>query len=208
MIEAGIFSSEASFDKRYIPDHEKLAEVVRYLKDLGIRVVLTSGSFDLLHIGHILYLEAARACGDMLIVGVDSDERIRQRKGPTRPIVLEQERMRILASLRAVDIITAEKADGDGWQLFKKIRPNVLVVSRSTGDATFGEELVNELKRYCDEVKVLPPQAETSTTARVRSLMVNGITQVSPKILAAIMPEFASLLDKTVKNVLAEEEKK
>jgi len=80
-INAGIFGDSTSFEHRYISDHDKLSELVGYWKKLGLRIVLTSGTFDLFHIGHAQYLEKAKALGDVLIVGVDSDEKVRKRKG-------------------------------------------------------------------------------------------------------------------------------
>ena len=76
------------------------------LRDLGQTVVLTSGSFDILHEGHSLYLEAAREAGDFLIVGVDSDEKVRARKGPSRPAVPEEERLRMVTHQRGVGLVT------------------------------------------------------------------------------------------------------
>lgn len=92
-LNAGIFGDKTSFEDRYIPDHVKLVELVGYWKKLGLKIVLTSGTFDLFHIGHAQYLEKAKEMGDVLIVGVDSDARVKKRKGPERPIVPENERV-------------------------------------------------------------------------------------------------------------------
>lgn len=72
----------------------------------GRRVVVTNGAFDLLHAGHVAYLQAARALGDILIVGLNSDASVRGYKGPTRPIVPEAQRAFVLAALRCVDYVT------------------------------------------------------------------------------------------------------
>ncbi len=72
----------------------------------GARVVLANGCFDVLHVGHVRYLEAARALGDLLVVGVNSDEQVHALKGKGRPFVPERERAEIIASLRAVDLVT------------------------------------------------------------------------------------------------------
>jgi rfaE bifunctional protein nucleotidyltransferase chain/domain len=72
----------------------------------GARVVFANGCFDVLHVGHVRYLEGARALGDLLIVGVNSDEQVRRLKGAGRPFVSERERAEVVASLRAVDLVT------------------------------------------------------------------------------------------------------
>jgi rfaE bifunctional protein nucleotidyltransferase chain/domain len=90
----------------------------------GRRVVLANGCFDLLHVGHVRYLEDARALGDVLIVGINGDASVRRLKGPGRPLMLATERAEILASLRAVDhvvVFDADTADG----LIGLLRPDV-----------------------------------------------------------------------------------
>src|ERR687883_103133 len=72
----------------------------------GARIVFANGCFDILHVGHVRYLEAARALGDLLVVGINTDEQVRRLKGPGRPFVPERERAELIASLRAVDLVT------------------------------------------------------------------------------------------------------
>ncbi len=95
-----LFQGTSNFAARYIPDYAKLYRTGRALQDRGYRIVLTSGSFDILHEGHSRYLEAARDHGDFLVVGVDSDERVRLRKGDGRPAVPELERLRMITHQR------------------------------------------------------------------------------------------------------------
>ena len=85
LVNSGLFADASNFDLRYVPDYARIGAIVDALRTLGLRVVLTSGSFDIIHEGHSMYLEAARRFGDFLIVGVDSDDKIRDRKGPHRP---------------------------------------------------------------------------------------------------------------------------
>src|SRR5579871_4469856 len=85
---------------RYIESFSKLEEIVKALRVIGAKIVLTQGTYDFIHIGHFLYLEKARSYGDILIVGVDNDEKVRQRKGPDRPIVSEKERVQMLTHVR------------------------------------------------------------------------------------------------------------
>jgi D-glycero-beta-D-manno-heptose 1-phosphate adenylyltransferase len=89
-----------------ILDRNRLIARVAIAKKHGARVVLANGCFDLLHVGHVRYLEAARALGDLLVVGVNADEQVRKQKGEGRPFVGERERAEIIAGIRAVDIVT------------------------------------------------------------------------------------------------------
>jgi D-glycero-beta-D-manno-heptose 1-phosphate adenylyltransferase len=89
-VGSGILGSDVSFEDRLVPSLEEMARKVEHLKGLNARVVLTSGSFDLIHLGHVKYLTRAKQLGDVLVVGVDSDAKIRGRKGPGRPMVPER----------------------------------------------------------------------------------------------------------------------
>lgn len=90
---------------QFIP-FDDLAELGARLRAARQRVVFTNGHFDLLHVGHLRYLQAARALGDVLIVGINDDASTRRRKGPTRPIVPETERAELIAGLDCVDFVT------------------------------------------------------------------------------------------------------
>lgn len=169
-INTGIFGDSTSFEHRYIPDHEKLEELVIYWKKLGLKIVLTSGTFDLFHIGHAQYLERAKALGDLLIVGVDSDLKVKERKGPSRPIVPESERVQILSHCRHADVITLKGINDPKNHLIRIISPDILVVSESTQHAD-GE--VDEKSKYCGEIVVLEPQSETSTSAKLRLIQIS-----------------------------------
>lgn len=92
----------------------------------GQRVVFTNGCFDLLHVGHVTCLEEARAQGDVLVVGLNSDASVRRLKGPTRPIVPQEQRARVLAGLAAVDYVVLFDADTP-IELIRSIEPDVLV---------------------------------------------------------------------------------
>ncbi len=89
-----------------ILERNRLIARVAIARKGGARVVFANGCFDLLHVGHVRYLEAARALGDLLVVGVNSDEQVRALKGEGRPAVPERERAEVVAGLRAVDWVT------------------------------------------------------------------------------------------------------
>ncbi|KYG68386.1 glycerol-3-phosphate cytidylyltransferase [Bdellovibrio bacteriovorus] len=96
------------------------------LRSQGKKVVFTNGCFDLLHVGHVRYLQEAKALGDVLVVGVNSDASVKKLKGPTRPVQIENDRAEILAALGAVDftvIFTEETPEN----LIHRVRPDILV---------------------------------------------------------------------------------
>lgn len=92
-------------DERVL-DRTTVIDRVRAARDRGLTVVLANGCFDVLHAGHVRYLEAAKAIGDILVVGINSDEQVARLKGVGRPLLPESERAEIVAALSAVDLVT------------------------------------------------------------------------------------------------------
>lgn len=186
-----ILSPAASFDERFIPDLEHLKEAVRALQESGYKVVLTQGVYDLIHEGHGRYLELAKQQGDILVVGVDTDELTRKRKGDNRPVVPESERLRTLAFLRSVSILTLrtlKEAEKDIGYLHKAIRPDVFVMSHSTKDFPVSEK--EKIEKYVGKVVIFEPQAQTSTSARIRHLMIDGADELKKNIIKAMEDHF------------------
>lgn len=105
---------------------KKLSATVRRLKALGKRVAFTNGTFDILHLGHVTYLQKARACADVLIVGVNTDRSVKTYKDPTRPVNPQQDRIKVLTALACVDyaILFNEPTP---LKLIQAIKPDVLV---------------------------------------------------------------------------------
>src|SRR5437764_1425576 len=89
-----------------ILDRNRVIARVAIARRHGARIVLANGCFDILHVGHVRYLEAAKGLGDLLVVGINSDEQVRRLKGTGRPFVPERERAEVIASLRVVDLVT------------------------------------------------------------------------------------------------------
>ena len=89
-----------------ILDRNRLIARVAIARKSGARIVFANGCFDILHVGHVRYLEGARSLGDLLVVGINTDEQVRRLKGEGRPLVTERERAEIIAGLRAVDFVT------------------------------------------------------------------------------------------------------
>ena len=105
------------------------------------KLVFTNGCFDILHRGHVEYLAFARAQGDALCVGLNSDASVRRNKGPSRPINREQDRAYVLGSLRAVDFIVIFD-DNEPRELIAEILPHVLVKGRDWAHYVSGREIV------------------------------------------------------------------
>jgi D-beta-D-heptose 7-phosphate kinase/D-beta-D-heptose 1-phosphate adenosyltransferase len=104
---------------------EELAALLRELRRRGRTVVFTNGCFDLLHVGHVRYLAAAAAEGDLLVVGLNSDRSVRAIKGERRPIVPQGERAEILAGLASVDFVTVFE-EADPLRVIQALQPDVL----------------------------------------------------------------------------------
>jgi rfaE bifunctional protein nucleotidyltransferase chain/domain len=131
------------------------------------RVAFTNGVFDLIHPGHVDVLVAARATGDALIVGLNSDASVRRLKGPTRPVRAEAERAYVLAALEAVDVVVVFDEDTP-LELVRRLRPSVIVKG---GDYTV-ETVVGaaEVRAAGGEVIIVPLTPGQSTTAIIEKL--------------------------------------
>ncbi|MBI2822248.1 MAG: D-glycero-beta-D-manno-heptose 1-phosphate adenylyltransferase [Acidobacteria bacterium] len=128
--------------KEKIKDRSEAASQVRAWKRQGCRIVFTNGCFDLLHPGHLQYLEKARSLGDRLVVAVNDDASVRRIKGPGRPIQPAEERAEILAALAAVDLVTLF-AEPDPLAIIGELMPHVLVKGADWApDLVVGKDLV------------------------------------------------------------------
>lgn len=147
-----------------------LEAAVRYIDDIrrhGKIIVFTNGVYDLLHPGHVRYLQAARALGDALIVGVNSDRSVRAIKGPSRPITPEHERAEILSALRCVDaaVIFDEDTPAD---IIKAIQPDILVKGADWAEnAIVGRDTV---EARGGQVVRMPIEEGWSTTSIIKQV--------------------------------------
>ena len=118
-------------------------------KDLRLnnqKIIFTNGCFDLLHVGHIKYLEQAKRFGDILIIGLNSDRSVQKLKGPGRPINSQDDRAFLLAALESVDYVVIFN-DETPYNLINSIKPHVLVKGGDyENKKVSGQEIVNELK--------------------------------------------------------------
>lgn len=140
------------------------------LRSEGLRLVFTNGVFDLLHVGHVRYLAAARALGDALVVAINSDRTTRELKGPERPLTCETERAEILAALRHVDYV-AIFDDISPRALITQLLPDVLVKGGDyEPDQIHGRE---EVEAAGGKVVSLPFVAGASTTALIERMRMS-----------------------------------
>lgn len=118
------YNSDALSSASRILDRNRLIARVAIARKHGAHIILANGCFDILHVGHIRYLEGAKALGDLLVVGVNSDEQVRAQKGAGRPFMPERERAEIVAAIRAVDFVTIFH-EPTVTELLLSIRPDV-----------------------------------------------------------------------------------
>jgi rfaE bifunctional protein nucleotidyltransferase chain/domain len=148
-----------------------LAEIIRLrprLRELGLKLVFTNGCFDILHVGHIRYLNAARDLGDALVVGINSDRSVREIKGESRPIVPEFERAEVLAALACVDFVCIFD-DPTPKQVIDAIIPDVLVKGADWGISEIvGRDTVEKAGGI---VLTVPLVEGSSTTDIIRKVL-------------------------------------
>jgi D-beta-D-heptose 7-phosphate kinase/D-beta-D-heptose 1-phosphate adenosyltransferase len=171
--------SNSPFDaRRKILSREELAREVHRRQAAGERGVFTNGCFDLLHLGHVRYLQEARALGDFLVLGLNDDESTRLLKGPGRPLVPEDERAEILASLACVDYVTIF-GEATAGPLVELLRPAIYIKGGDYGCGATGEVLTPDTARlpeakivqsYGGSVRLIPYVPGHSTTELIEAI--------------------------------------
>ncbi len=146
---------------------QQLPAIIRRLKAQGQRIVFTNGTFDILHLGHVTYLQKAKAAGDVLVVGVNTDKSVKTYKDPSRPINPEQDRIKVLTALACVDhaVLFSEPTP---LKLIMKIRPDILVKGADWAlkDIVGAEEVMS----WGGKVKRIPMVEGRSTTRVIKLL--------------------------------------
>ena len=137
------------------------------LRAKGKRIIFTNGCFDILHAGHVKYLERAKSLGDILMLGLNSDRSVKKIKGPSRPIVSQRDRAAVIASLGFVDYVTIF-GDTTPLRLIEAIRPDVLVKG---ADWKIGKIVgADFVKSYGGRVVAIPLVKGRSTTGLIRRI--------------------------------------
>lgn len=153
-----------------VTTRDRLVPLLRQAQAQGKRIVFTNGCFDLMHIGHTRYLQAAKALGDMLVVGVNSDESVRSlNKAPDRPIVSESQRAEVMASLGCIDFVVLFN-EPDPKNLIAALQPDVLVKGGDWAvERIVGREIVEARGGVVRTIPLVPGVSTTSIIERIRS---------------------------------------
>ena len=144
-----------------ILERNRLIARVAIARKGGARVVFANGCFDLLHVGHVRYLEAAKGLGDLLVVGVNSDEQVRLLKGEGRPFVTARERAEVIASLRAVDYVTVFH-EPTVTELLLALRPDIHAKGTDYTEETVPERDV--VRSFGGRVQIVGDPKDHSST--------------------------------------------
>jgi rfaE bifunctional protein nucleotidyltransferase chain/domain len=155
--------------KEKIIDTERAAAISKELREEGRRLVFTNGCFDLLHIGHVRYLEAARALGDALIVAINGDESVRVLKGEGRPLNSENERAEVIAALECVDYVVIFP-EVRATALLEKVRPAIYVKGGDYTTGTLDGEERGALEQAGAEIRILPFESGYSTSGLLEKM--------------------------------------
>jgi len=150
---------------------DALLPLLEKRREKGKKIVFTNGCFDLIHIGHVRYLTKARSFGDLLVIGVNSDETVRQLKGESRPIVPCRERMEVLSAFSFCDYVVEFK-EATPLKIISEILPHVLVKGGDWPlDQIVGRDIVKANKGGVERVKVEKDKSTTNLINRIIDLI-------------------------------------
>jgi rfaE bifunctional protein nucleotidyltransferase chain/domain len=152
-----------------IVELEELSDRSENLRSAGTKIVATNGCFDLLHVGHVRYLHAARALGDLLIVGLNGDRSIYELKGAGRPITTERDRAEILAALACVDLVTIFP-EIRATKFLATVRPAVYVKGGDYTAGTLDQEERAILKEIGAAIHLIPFETGYSTSGLIEQI--------------------------------------
>jgi D-glycero-beta-D-manno-heptose 1-phosphate adenylyltransferase len=152
-----------------ITDMNELAERARELRTAGKKLVVTNGCFDLLHVGHVRYLQAARALGDALAVGLNGDQSVRELKGIRRPLNNERDRAEVLAALECVDFVTIFH-EMRATRFIEAARPAIYAKGGDYTSETLDAEEQAVLREIGAEIRILPLVHGYSTSELLEQL--------------------------------------
>jgi rfaE bifunctional protein nucleotidyltransferase chain/domain len=152
-----------------VVDLEQLSDRCDKLRAAGKKLVATNGCFDLLHVGHVRYLQAARALGDFLAVGLNGDRSVRELKGNGRPVTTESDRAEVLAALQCVDLVTIFPQIR-ATQFIAAIRPAIYVKGGDYSSETLNQEERAVLKEIGAEVRLIPFEVGYSTSRLIEQV--------------------------------------
>jgi rfaE bifunctional protein nucleotidyltransferase chain/domain len=152
-----------------IVEFEELSDRCEKLRSAGKKIVATNGCFDLLHVGHVRYLQAARALGDLLVVGLNGDRSVLELKGAGRPITTQRDRAEILAALECVDLVTVFP-ELRATKFLAAVRPAVYVKGGDYTPRTLDQEEAVILKEIEASTRIIPFEAGYSTSGLIEQI--------------------------------------
>lgn len=148
---------------------EELSDRCEKLRSAGKRIVATNGCFDLLHVGHVRYLQAARALGDLLVVGLNGDRSVHELKGAGRPIATQNDRAEILAAMECVDLVTIFP-EIRATKFLAAVRPAVYVKGGDYTPRTLDQEELTILKKTDAAIRLIPFETGYSTSGIIEQI--------------------------------------
>jgi rfaE bifunctional protein nucleotidyltransferase chain/domain len=152
-----------------IVELEELSDRCEKVRSAGKKIVATNGCFDLLHVGHVRYLQAARAFGDLLVVGLNGDRSVLELKGAGRPITTQGDRAEILAALACVDLVTVFP-DLRATKFLAAVRPAVYVKGGDYAPRTLNEQELAILNEIEAAIRLIPFEAGYSTSGLIEQI--------------------------------------
>jgi D-beta-D-heptose 7-phosphate kinase/D-beta-D-heptose 1-phosphate adenosyltransferase len=152
---------------KVIADRGKLLRAIKGLKKSGKKIVFTNGCYDILHVGHVRFLAAAKKLGDVLLLALNSDASVKRIKGPKRPVICQQERAELMAALECVDIVTFFGED-DPYEIIKATVPDVLVKGGDWAlDKIIGADVVTAAGGKVKNIKYIKGKSTTNVIAKI-----------------------------------------
>jgi rfaE bifunctional protein nucleotidyltransferase chain/domain len=161
-------NADVSFREKIIP-WERLPEWRLAMRASGKRLVVTNGCFDLLHLGHVTYLETARRHGDALLIGVNGDEAVRQLKGPDRPVNEQADRAAVLAALESVSGVCIF-TEATATRFLTAAQPDVYVKGGDYTLETLNQDERRTVEQACGRIVIIPFVPGKSTTALLKKI--------------------------------------
>ena len=152
-----------------IVELEELSNRCEELRSAGKKIVATNGCFDLLHVGHVRYLQAARELGDLLVVGLNGDRSVHELKGAARPITTQSDRAEILAALECVDLVTIFP-EIRATKFLAAVRPSVYVKGGDYTSGTLAKEERAILKDIEAAIRLIPFETGYSTSGLIEQI--------------------------------------
>ncbi len=149
---------------------DELLKIRRDAREQNLRVVWTNGCYDILHAGHVTYLQKSKQLADLLIVGLNSDRSIRATKGPLRPIVDENERAIVISALACVDYVIIFQEDSP-LNIIEKLKPDIYAKGGDYTIDTINQEERRLVESYGGEIALIPGVEGNSTTAVINRIL-------------------------------------